>query len=187
MALTNYNNKLPCPLTSGEAEAAILLDYCNRKLDSESTAILERHIRQCPDCEAFASSQSLLWQSLDSYEAMPVSADFDRELYARIDAEEQRPTWSKLWNRLWGRITMGGTLTGAQLWRPALPVAACLVVAAGLYFRPGMEGGLSHPSMNPLSETGEVVIQAEQIESELEDMEMLRDLGALEAGGQRQM
>jgi anti-sigma factor RsiW len=175
----------PCPLTSGDAEASILLDYCNRRLDPDATEVLERHIRQCPACEAFAASQALLWESLDAFETMQVSDHFDRTLYERIEAEQRRPTWSKLWLQLWNRATMGGTLTGAQLWRPALPVAACLLVAAGLYFRPGMESRfVEGTSENAGIESS---IQAEQIETALEDMEMLRDLGALEAGGQRQM
>jgi anti-sigma factor RsiW len=182
---TPQRANIPCPLTSGESDAAMLLDYCNRRLDPESTALLERHIRQCPACEAFASSQALLWQTLDAYEAMPVSQDFDRSLYARIDAEQQKPTWTRLWLQLWNRFTMGGTLTGAQLWRPALPVAACLLVAAGLYLRPGMESAHS-PDVAGVAGV-ESSIQAEQIETALEDMEMLRDLGALEVGGQRQM
>lgn len=184
---SEYPNKagLSCPLTSGDAEAALLLDYCNRKLDPDRAAVLERHIRQCPACAAFASSQALLWESLDAYEAMPVSPDFDRRLFARIEAEEQKPTWTKIWLRFWNRFTMGGTLTGAQLWRPALPVAACLLVAMGLYLRPGMES-----SRNPVTtevSSIENAIQPEQLETALEDMEMLRDLGALEVGGQRQM
>jgi hypothetical protein len=188
MAHLNQNPdkaSFPCPLTSGDAEASILLDYCNRKLDPDATTVLERHIRQCAACEAFAASQALLWESLDAFEAMQVSDQFDRTLYARIEAEQQRPAWSRLWLQIWSRATMGGTLTGAQLWRPALPVAACLLVAVGLYFRPGMESPLG--GGNTESAGIESSIQAEQIESVLEDMEMLRDLGALEAGGQRQM
>src|SRR5690349_3128736 len=72
-----------CPLENTDT-AGILLDYCSRKLDAERTLILERHIELCPACREFAENQRAVWSALDSWEAAPVSADFDRRLYARI-------------------------------------------------------------------------------------------------------
>ncbi|MCS7025116.1 MAG: hypothetical protein NZV14_09965 [Bryobacteraceae bacterium] len=183
MTPTHDKEPFPCPLSRSESEAGILLDYCHRKLDAHRTAILESHLRQCPACQSFASAQSLVWRALDEYEAMPISETFDRRLYARIEAEEQRPTWVKWCDGLWNRLTVGGTATGAWLWRPALPVLACLLVAIGLYFRPSFDS-TQQSLQGPSTDT---TLQAEQIEAALEDLEMLRDLGALDAGWQRPM
>jgi hypothetical protein len=86
-----------CPLASGEENVDILLDYCNRKLDPALVEIFEKHMEVCNACRAFAESQMAVWDALDAFEAMPVSADFDRKLMARIEREE-----SSLWRRVSG-------------------------------------------------------------------------------------
>src|SRR4051794_11236202 len=82
-----------CPLETPET-AELLLDYCARKLNPESTAIVERHIAICPACRDFAEGQRAVWSALDSWEAPPVSAGFDRRLYERI--ENDVPWWDAL-------------------------------------------------------------------------------------------
>src|SRR2546429_35515 len=82
-----------CPLEDRE-NAQQLLDYCTRNLDAQAAAILERHIAICPACREFADNQRAVWQALDAWEAAPVSADFDRRLYERI--EHDVPWWHGL-------------------------------------------------------------------------------------------
>jgi anti-sigma factor RsiW len=162
-----------CPLVSGEENADILLDYCNRKLDPAMTAVFERHMEQCPACRAFADSQSAVWNALDAFEAMPISPDFDQRLWARIEAEEQGSWLTRFWNRI--------TESGTAMWRPALPVAAALVLATGLWLR---------PVLGPTAETEPTVtatIDATEIETALEDMEMLRQLQPADTSAPKQM
>ena len=77
---------MKCPIETRE-NAEVLLAYCSRSLDAERTAILDDHIRICPGCREFVEGQRALWKALDAWEATPVSADFDRRLYQRIQKE----------------------------------------------------------------------------------------------------
>lgn len=171
----NYNpdeTNVECPLLSGGDHAERLLEYANRKLSPESSLLIEQHASQCRPCSAFVESQRAVWSALDEWEAAEVSADFDRRLWARIDIEEQAPWYARAWNRM--------TNFGEANWRPVVPVAAALVLAAGLWIKPfsGITG-----STEPL-----VRVDADQLESALEDLEMLRQMSPVEApSGQQQM
>jgi anti-sigma factor RsiW len=69
-----------CPIENG-GNAEALLAYCSRKLEAENAALLERHIEVCPACREFVEGQRAVWAALESWEAAPVSADFDRRLF----------------------------------------------------------------------------------------------------------
>jgi len=151
-----------CPIQNGE-EAEVLLEYCARKLSPTATAELERHIERCPDCRSFSVAQQHLWSALDVWESQPVSQDFDRRLYSRIDQFENRSWW-----RRW---------TGDRLaWRPALSLgAACAALAVALITHnpPGQ------PLMTPqLQGTKAETVEPEQVERALEDLEMLKQISA---------
>src|ERR1051325_5022425 len=87
---------MKCPMESHE-NAELLLAYCARRLDPETQIVLERHMAVCPACREFQKGQEIVWNALDAWEAMPVSVDFDRRLYRRIEEEEARASW---WSRL---------------------------------------------------------------------------------------
>ena len=150
--------EMKCPLETPD-HAQVLLDYCDRKLGPESTAVLERHIQICPSCRRFAEGQRAVWAALDSWDAAPVSADFDRRLYQRI---ENDVSW---WERL------------ARPFRPlmvyrGLPIAAaaCLVIVAAVMVElPGRHTGPANP------EVGVVDVQPEQVEQALDAMDMLSE------------
>ncbi|MBI1789393.1 MAG: zf-HC2 domain-containing protein [Acidobacteria bacterium] len=144
-----------CPIETRE-NAELLLDYCARKLDPEKAGVLERHIATCPACREFRDAQKLLWDSLDQWDAQPVSPDFDRRLQRRIEQEEQRQGW---WRRLLSPL----------LTRPAVPLTAtaCLVLAAGFILQ--NPGG----NVQPVADSA-VVREVEQVERTLDDIEMLR-------------
>jgi anti-sigma factor RsiW len=148
-----------CPLESRE-NAEQLLDYCTRNLDAETTAILEQHIAICPACRQFAENQRAVWQALDAWEAEPVSPDFDRRLYRRI--EEQVSWWQKLVRPL---------RPFALHWNVAASTAGVFVVlAAGLLLnRP--------PAAPPVStDTAQVeTVQPDQVEHALDAMDMLAE------------
>ena len=151
-----------CPMEPG-GNAGHLLDYASGKLKAEARARMEQHVDACPGCREFARGQRAVWEALDAFEPAPVSLDFDRRLYARI---ERRVSW---WTRL--------TEPLSPLLRHALPVgaAAGVIVVAGLL--------LTRPAAVPAPPVGESAqvesLQPEQVENALADMEMLREFNHL--------
>jgi anti-sigma factor RsiW len=148
-----------CLIENGE-NSELLLAYCARKLDAETTAVLERHMEICPACREFAANQRAVWAALDAWEAAPVSADFDRRLYHRI---EQEVSWWDLLIRPFRPMLV----------RQAMPIAATAVVmlmAVGLMRQP------SPVAPVPQTESAQLEsVQPEQVEHALEAMEMLSD------------
>ena len=148
-----------CPLETRD-NAQLLLDYCTRKLEPESVAILERHIALCGACREFAAGQRAVWEALDAWEAAPVSRDFDSRLYRRIEA---RVSWWEALRR---------PFRPAMLWR-SLPATAmaCLLVMAGVMLQ------RSAVSPTPAAkDTAQVEsVQPEQVERTLDAMEMLNE------------
>jgi len=160
---------MKCPIETQE-NAELLLAYCARKLDPETQAILERHLVVCPECREFQKNQEAVWQALDAWEAMPVSADFDRRLYRRI-AEEQAPaSW---WSRLARPFMSGPALLSRGV---PLAATACLLVLAGVI----LERPYDVAVPEDLAERTES-IQPDQVERTLDDMEMLRQFRLIPA------
>jgi hypothetical protein len=126
--------------------------------------MLEEHMRGCPSCREFANSQKAVWDALESWEAVPVSADFDRRLYQRIEREV---SWWDLLMRPFRPV----------LFRQGLPIAAmaCLVLVAGLL--------MQHPSGIPQSTVPESAkveaMPPDQVEHALDEMEMVREFNRL--------
>ena len=139
----------------------LLLAYCARKLDAENAALVERHIGICPACQEFANGQRALWEALDTWEAAPVSPDFNRRLYQRIEKEV---SWWSLLMRPFRPILV----------RRGLPVAAAAlmaVMAGALLQRPVLQ-----QPVKPQPESAQVEpVQPEQVEHALEAMQMLSD------------
>ena len=150
---------LNCPLETRE-NAHLLLDYCTRKLEPESASVIECHIAVCSACRDFANGQRAVWQALDTWEAAPVSSDFDRRLYGRIEA---RVSWLDLLLRPFTTVTL----------RRGLPAAAmtCLLLVAGIL--------LERPAVSPVTAPGDVTqvdsVQPEQVERALDAMEVLSE------------
>jgi anti-sigma factor RsiW len=147
-----------CPREIPE-NTQVLLDYGARKLDSERTAVLERHLEICASCREFAAQQRTLWEAMDSWEAPPVSADFDRRLYRRIEREVS------LWDMLVRPFR-------PLLVRRGLPIAAaaCLLVMAGVL--------IDQPAGKPMQQKDMAQmesVQPEQVEQALDAMEMLSE------------
>jgi hypothetical protein len=148
-----------CPLETRE-NAQLLLDYCTRKLEPESLSVLERHIAVCTACRRFASGQRAVWQALDTWEAAPVSSDFDRRLYRRIEA---RVSWWDLLLRPFTTVTLRRGLSAAAM--------TCLLLVAGIL--------LERPAVSPATAPSDVAqvdsVQPEQVERALDAMEMLNE------------
>ena len=105
------------PIWKRREHAALLLDYAAGKLAQETAANMEQHMETCPACAEFVRGQRAVWQALEGWEAAPVSMDFDRRLYARI---ERQASW-------WDRIVAD------PVFRHAVPMAA----AAGVMIMAG--------------------------------------------------
>jgi len=150
-----------CPLEAPES-ADLLLEYCARSLSPESTAILERHIAVCPACRHFADGQRAVWEALDSWEAAPVSADFDRRLYSRIESEA---SWRE---RVWRAVRPIFAYRG-------IPAAAtaCLLVTAGVVMLDRSVRPVHAPPVNP--DIAVVEVQADQVETALDAMDVLSE------------
>lgn len=162
------NHKMTCPLQTDNAD--VLLDYCARALDAERKRMLEAHMAQCAECRAMALEQKEIWSALDAYDAEPVSADFDRKLYARMDEEDQVPVWERLW------APVQDYLRRQPAWKPLLSVAAASAVLV-LMFAVRGEAPKAIPEPGLIIDVRVV----EQAERALEDMEMLRQFEAAPA------
>ena len=146
-----------CPIETQE-NAELLLSYSARRLDAEKRLAVEAHMASCPACREFHDSQAALWAALDQWEARPISLDFDRRLYQKIE-EQQQLGW---WARIFGSAR-------PMFLRPALPLAAtaCLLVVAGLI--------MNTPERTPApAAEAPQVREVEQMERTLDDLEMLR-------------
>ena len=147
-------------LIESQEQTERLLAYCAGKLDRVSAAPVEEHIRGCTACADFVKGQQAVWQALDTWEAAPVSADFDRRLYARID---QEVSWWDLLLRPFRPLMA----------RQGLPIAAaaCLLVVAGYIMqRPPEAAPVSQPH---------VEASADSVEHAIDDMEFLQQLNHL--------
>ena len=154
---------MKCPMESYE-NAELLLAYCARRLDPETQAVLERHLGACPECREFQKAQSAMWEALDAWEAMPVSSDFDRRLYRRIEEEEARASW---WSRLMRPFR---PMFVPMSMSRSVPVAAaaCLLILAGVILERPVS--VVPPDVDARLES----LQPDQVERTLDEMEMLR-------------
>lgn len=153
-----------CPLKSEET-IDVLLDYSAGRLDRVRSALLEEHIVVCADCAAFRAGQSEVWQVLDAWEPEPVSLDFNRRMWQKIDAAAAAPWYRKLADSL----RMGA-------WKPALPLTVAVVlVAAGFV----MDHRTATPNAPSVASSAVVsVTDADQLEKTLDDIQLLRQLDA---------
>lgn len=147
---------MECPVQNPE-HADLLLNYCARRLDPETAAVLERHMEHCEACRAFGAAQRTVWEALEVWEAMPVSEEFDRRLYDRISREERRGFWGGLVHPWW-----------PPKLRPALSLAAASAVAVVALL---VQSPRSAPGPAEVE-----VMDAEQVERALNDLEMLRQV-----------
>ena len=159
-------NTVRCPLQSGD-EGATLLSYLDRRLDPDTVSVLERHLAVCPECSRVVEAQRAVWQALEQWEPIAVSANFDERVMARI-AAEQRP-W---WRRVLEFPVSGGS---GGWWKPAMPLAAaCLALVAVSVWR-----GPLAPGAGPVPATMDSA-EVQQVEDVLADVDMLQQLGITE-------
>ncbi len=151
-----------CP-NANQENAELWLAHVSRTLDAERAAVLEEHISRCPACRDYYAAQLAVWAALDHWEAPPVSTDFDRRLYQRIQAE----------SRPWDFARVLGALFGPH----AVPLAAalCLVAATALWLG---RSGPPAPAAPPQSAAVQV-LPPDQAENTLQEMEMIQDFSSI--------
>ena len=153
---------MTCPLQSQE-NAEVLLDYCARRLGPGASVELERHIELCVECRRFADGQRLVWESLDAWDATPITTDFDRRLYRKIEARESTAWWTRTWEPLRASL------------RPAAALASVFVAVAVITMINQPSPSLAVSNAARAAEAVEI----DQVEKALEDMEMLQQLEVL--------
>ena len=149
-----------CPLGTRD-HAELLVAYSSHKLDRAQAAVLEEHIAGCAACRELVRGQQAVWEALDVWEPEPVSADFNRRLYQRID--EQVAWWHRLMRPL--RPLMFHK-------HVSLAAAAGLVLAIGLVLNQ-----TAAPPQRPAVKSGHVAemegLQPDQVVKALDEMEAL--------------
>jgi len=150
---------MKCPIESRETE--ILLAYSSGLLEAEQAPLLTGHLEDCAACRRFVSEQQAVWDALDTWQPAPVSTDFNRRLYQRI---EQPHSW---FDRLAHSLHWGGL-------RQAIPLAASagLVLMAGLL----LQHNFSAPPVAHHNSAVMDSIQPEELENALSEMEALSQL-----------
>ena len=145
-------------------ETELLLEYAAGGLDAAGRVAVERHMEECGRCRDFVAGQRADGAALDGWEAPLVSADFDRRLYARIEREASWLNWLP-----WP--------LGPEVIRRGLPVvaAAGLVLAAFLVMNRSEPAPLAPPAAARQVEP----LGPDQVETALQDMEMLREFSGL--------
>src|SRR5258708_33230165 len=155
-------SNMTCPLQTDNAD--VLLDYCSRTLDPERTAMLETHMKVCADCRTMSEAHKELWAALDLFDAEPISIDFDRKLYARIEASERIPLWERFW------APVQAYLQGQPAWKPMLSLGVASALLAGVFV---VNTDVWKPDAPVKAPSGIEAKELEQVERTLEDMDML--------------
>jgi anti-sigma factor RsiW len=160
-----------CPLKRVET-TDLLLEYSARRLDASKAAVLARHIEVCAECSAFLAGQTAVWDALDAWEPPPVSMDFNRRLWQRIDRAAEMPWYRGLFDAL-----------RAANWKPVFPMAAAvLVIAGGFLLDHRGERAVTPNSATP-GVSGVSIIEADQLDQTLDDIQLLRQLDSVAPSG----
>lgn len=159
-------------LIKSEEHTDRLLAYCAGKLGGEAASEMALHLKSCAECARVHSAQASVWQALDSWSVAPVSVDFDRRLFARIEAENAAPWWQRELRRFGAVI---GDFMHPVISQPAFAFSAvAVVIAAGFV--------LDHPAKvygpSAIATVRGTGVEVEKVEATLEDMEMLRQFDA---------
>jgi hypothetical protein len=152
----------------GKEGAEVLIGYCARRLAPAVAAEFEKHLEACSDCRRAVNAQREVWESMDGWAPMAVSADFDARLYARIAQEEAAPAWRKTLRRF---FTPAVPIAS---WKPAVSlVAACAVLVFSFVIR------TPEPRETAAKQIRTERVDIEQVEKTLADLEILTPAGTM--------
>ena len=156
---------MDCPLKTREG-AGQLLDFCSGGSLSVAGP-LAQHIAECAACREFASGQQSVWEAMDAWQTPAVSADFDRRLYSRLEAQD---SW---WERLVlsvRRMSWGGASWGRAI--PGTALAGVLLTTGVLLLRPDAPPSPNRAANEPAKVES---IRPEQVEYTLDTMDVLNE------------
>jgi anti-sigma factor RsiW len=146
----------------------LLLDYAAGHLDPVKVELFDRHADSCARCASLRAAQVAVWRSMDEWKPAPVGEGFNRELWRRIDAEEQKVSWA-------GRLA--SAMPFGHLWKRAAPLAVvmALVVTAFVWDHSAKQTALPAAGAAPIVVT---VSDADQLEQTLDDIQLLHEVNA---------
>lgn len=157
---------MQCPTRDGDQDGQLIAFAAGHLAPQEELAV-RRHIANCEPCARFVQAQADLWSTLDEWEPLSVSPDFDAKVYARIAADIQQPWYKRIFR--YRRPDWA--------FRPMMSIAAaCAVVLLAFLLRE--PAPLKQP---PQSEISGAKVDIEQVERALDDVEMLKQLGMVAA------
>jgi anti-sigma factor RsiW len=154
---------MECPSRKADT-AERLIAYVEGTLDPGAQFALERHLDSCQQCREIVAAQREVWAALDSWTPLAISPDFDERLYQRIAIDKPK---TDFWHRFLG---------ARWAWRPAMPVAAACAALVIVFL---VQGPGTEPAQSRADSQAAVMAygpQIEQVESALDDMEMLKQL-----------
>lgn len=146
----------------------ILLDYTAGRLDPARAALFEKHAEGCAHCAALLTVQTAVWRNLDEWKPAPLSAGFNRELWRRIDADVQGPSWSRAL----------AAVMQSHLWKQMAPLAVALAVVATAFV---MDHSGSQPGRLRNTANAPIVVtasDADQLDRALDDIQLLDEADA---------
>ncbi|MBC7926600.1 MAG: hypothetical protein H7039_13170 [Bryobacteraceae bacterium] len=148
-----------CPVRTGQT--GILVEHASGRLQSELAGSVNEHAATCPECTSILKAQSKVQDALSEWTAEPVSADFDRRLFQRIEEDHGRTFFQRL--------------VAGFSWKPAASLAGAIATAAivALLVSPPEQR-----SARPANEQTIRNVEAEQIEVVLDDIDMLQQLNS---------
>jgi anti-sigma factor RsiW len=143
-----------------------LMDYVSGSLESAQAALFEKHLEICPACSEFVSGQKAVWDALDVFEPVPVSANFDQALYRQI---ANTSWWTRFLN------FAGSPFRAPAFLRQGLPLmaAAALAVAALVVWERPATAPVQQPTVSAEGPS------PDQVQRALDDMEMLNNFNHL--------
>lgn len=105
----------------------IISPYLDGEATAEQKAILEAHLKRCPECRAVERRMKILRQTLRELPRVTPSPEFNIALRTRIRLEERAARGSLRSVPLWGRIPAFGVAVAAA----AIALAVLLVGPSG--------------------------------------------------------
>jgi anti-sigma factor RsiW len=144
-----------------------LLEYASGRLDAAARSRVEGHLEACASCREIATGQQSVWKALDTWDAPPVSAGFDRRLAESLTRRigwRERLAWvfAPSWIRL------------------GIPAAACLVFAGLVVLHKPTP--LPAPVVTGAQRASAVLaepLKPDQVDDAVMDMETLREFDGL--------
>ncbi len=137
-------------------------------LEGDEARAFEALLEQDAELHALQSEQQALFAAMDDWASdVEPSADFDRRLHARIEAEQARPSWAQ-------------TLTDWLSWPRAAwaSCAAAALAAMAVWLGPQTQTVAPAP-VTKVALSGDDAEYLQELDRALDDMEMLIDFDAL--------